>query len=67
MTITAIRLRDGSTIHVNPHNPRECHKITQGLLWVKVRCGATGAVRRIRWKNVARIRRLTEAGEQWRP
>jgi hypothetical protein len=65
--LTGVRLRDGSRITVNPHNPRDCHTITQGRFWVTVRCGATGAVRRIRSKDIVRTRRTTEAGDVWCP
>ncbi|MEV5854672.1 hypothetical protein [Streptomyces anulatus] len=65
--ITGLRLKDGTSITVNPHNPRDTHTLSQTLLWVTVRCGATGAVRRIKWRDVARIRRTSEAGDYWTP
>lgn len=58
MAVTHVFLKDGTSISVNPLNPRECHTIRRGLFGVKVRCAATGAVRRIPWRKVRGTRDL---------
>jgi len=55
MPIRLVRLKDGTSVTVNPQNPRECHTITQGLFAVKIRCAATGATRRIPYRRVAHV------------
>ncbi|WP_435285209.1 hypothetical protein [Streptomyces bacillaris] len=65
--ITGLRLKDGSTITVNPRDPRDCHTISHTFLRATVRCAATGAVRRIKWRDVVRIRRTSEDGHHWTP
>lgn len=58
MTITHVFLTDGTSVSVNPYNPRECHTIRRGVLGIKIRCAATGAVRRIPWRKVRGTRAI---------
>jgi hypothetical protein len=58
MVIRLVRMKDGTSVSVNPQNPRECHTITWGLLGYTVRCAATGATRRIPHHRVAKVVRV---------
>lgn len=58
MPIRLVRLKDGTSVSVNPHNPRECHTIKPGLLGYKICCAATGATRRIPYRRIAWVGRV---------
>lgn len=57
--ITGVRLKDGTRIEADPRNPRETHTFSQTLFWLTIRCNSTGAVRRIKWGNVAKVYRAS--------